>query len=430
MKIIKILFIIVIALCLLVFIGAPILLKTFGADQYLFQIANKAALSLGRSVSFENLGFGISRQGFSLDAGPLVISDDPSFTSQPFIKIDHVRVYPNLIKLVLNHEIVINSILLKSSQIHFIRNEDGVLNVRSIFQASHPNIPKNTENVSTTISIPQSFSKDKLEVNIKSLTVEDADISFIDQSQTYPKDIWLTGVEAKSDDFLLLKRSVQINGFNMHADLTRMDMKLFNGISSQIPDTSFLKNMVGIVQLNLDHVEVPTLGNANASGEIFISGVVIKDFNIIKTVFSQALGSFSGSVEGLLNGSLKDKLGPPDTNIEKAEIKFAFHDKVLDISDSTIQTNMLEFNAKGSMDEGFNLNMDTMLHVNNDISSVLVGELDGLRYLCDDSKRITIGASLSGEITHLKYKPNKDFRKKSKRFLIEEGGGILGLLFK
>ena len=91
---------------------------------------------------------------------------------------------------------------------------------------------------------------------------------------------------------------------------------------------------------------------------------------------------------------------------------------------------MLEFNAKGSMDEGFNLNMDTMLHVNNDISSVLVGELDGLRYLCDDSKRITIGASLSGEITHLKYKPNKDFRKKSKRFLIEEGGGILGLLFK
>jgi hypothetical protein len=47
----------------------------------------------------------------------------------------------------------------------------------------------------------------------------------------------------------------------------------------------------------------------------------------------------------------------------------------------------------------------------------------------DDSKRITVDASLKGVIPHLKYKPNKDFRKKSKKALIEEGGNILGILF-
>jgi len=60
----------------------------------------------------------------------------------------------------------------------------------------------------------------------------------------------------------------------------------------------------------------------------------------------------------------------------------------------------------------------------------LVNELDGLKYLCDDSKRIAIGASLKGVIPHLKYKPNKDFRKKSRKALIKEVGGILNALFR
>ena len=74
------------------------------------------------------------------------------------------------------------------------------------------------------------------------------------------------------------------------------------------------------------------------------------------------------------------------------------------------------------------MDMQTMLHLNGDISAALVNELDGLKYLMDDSKRIAIDASLKGVIPHLKYKPNKDFRKKSKKVLIEEGGNILGVL--
>ena len=74
------------------------------------------------------------------------------------------------------------------------------------------------------------------------------------------------------------------------------------------------------------------------------------------------------------------------------------------------------------MDQGLNMDMQTMLRLNNDVSAALVNEFEGLKYFMDDSKRIAIGASLKGVIPHLKYKPNKDFRKKSKKVLIEEGG--------
>jgi hypothetical protein len=122
------------------------------------------------------------------------------------------------------------------------------------------------------------------------------------------------------------------------------------------------------------------------------------------------------------------KLGAQDTVIEKAEAKFSFHDKAVFIDDSLIKTNIFELTAKGSVDQGLNMDMQTMLHLNGDVTAALVNEFDGLKYLMDDSKRIAIDASLKGVIPHLKYKPSKDFRKKSKRVLIEEGGNILGAL--
>jgi hypothetical protein len=166
------------------------------------------------------------------------------------------------------------------------------------------------------------------------------------------------------------------------------------------------------VQLNRGHLD----------GDIIITDGVIKNFNIIKTVLSHTLGAFGG-----MEGNI-DKSGTQGTVIEKAEAKFSFHDKAVFIDDSLIQANIFEFTAKGTLDQGLNMDMETMLHLNNDVSAALVNKLEALKYLYDDSKRITIDASLKGVIPHLKYKPNKDFRKKSKQAFIEGSGDILGLL--
>ena len=141
------------------------------------------------------------------------------------------------------------------------------------------------------------------------------------------------------------------------------------------------------------------------------------------------MGVWKDNIDNLLNGPLKDKFGAEDTLIKKAQVKFAYHDKTVFIDDSLVQTNIFELTAKGSMDQEFNMDMQTILHLNEDVSATLVNELGGLKYLMDDSKRIAIGASLKGVIPHLKYKPNKDFKKKSKKALMKEGGNILGVLF-
>ena len=205
-----------------------------------------------------------------------------------------------------------------------------------------------------------------------------------------PLDIWLTNINASLNDFSLSKT------FRLSFDASPL---VFKGISPGMPDSPIFKNIRGVVQLNTGRLE----------GDIIITDGVIKNFNIIKIVLSHTLGVFGG-----MEGNI-DKLGAQDTVIEKAEAEFSFHDKTVFIDDFLIKTNIFEFTAKGSVDQGLNMDMQTMLHLNGDVSAALVNEFDGLKYLMDDSKRIAIDASLKGVIPHLKYKPNKDFRKKSKK---------------
>ena len=79
--------------------------------------------------------------------------------------------------------------------------------------------------------------------DIKSIRIQDASISFIDQSQSMPLDIWLTNINGNINDFSmsqpfrlsldaslysnvpnvpldLSKRSVQISDLKLHMDLS------------------------------------------------------------------------------------------------------------------------------------------------------------------------------------------------------------------
>ena len=162
------------------------------------------------------------------------------------------------------------------------------------------------------------------------------------------------------------------------------------------------------------------MGTSSSQTELSRILISLKQFCPIHWGF---LGVFGG-----YDHLKRNKLGAQDIAIEKAEAKFSLHDKIFFIDDFLIKTNIFELTAKGSVDQGLNMDMQTMLHLNRDVSAALVNEFEGLKYLMDDSKRIAIDAGLKGVIPHLKYKPNKDFRKKSKKVLMEEGGNILGVL--
>jgi len=402
MKIIKIIFFSFLALSLIVCTGIFIFSETFDTDQYLAQITKKASLALGRPVAIGHLGLGFSSRGITLDAGPLTIADDAAFTTQPFIKVDRVRISLDLRPLILRHEIHITDILFQSPQIHFIRSREGNINgpiqppgltnstpgvgVVKINMSNATTGALGKEKASAFLATKQSFD------TIKSIKIQDGSISFIDQSQGMPLDIWLSNINAS------LSKTLRLS-FNASP-------LVFKGTSPGMPDSPIFKNIAGVVQLNTAHLE----------GNIAITDGVIKNFNIIKTVLSHTPGVF-GEMDGVI-----DKLGAGanDTIIDKVQAQFSLHDKTVFIDDSLIKTNIFEFTAKGSVDNGLNMDMQTMLHLNADVSAALVNELEGLKFLCDDSKRITIDAGFKGVFPHLKYKLNKDFRKKSKNALFRQ----------
>ena len=429
MKIIRIIFFSLLALSLIISAGIFILFQTFNTDQFLPKFTQKASFALGRPVSIGQVGLGLSSQGITLDIGPVIIADDEDFTSQPFIKIDRIRIVPDLKSLILQRQIIIRNILLQSPQIHFIRSEEGSMNIHSLAHAS----VNETEPVSDSpqgeaitegtmdnrgrrpiiFKISNENNRALSPIIIKSIIIRNASISFIDQSATYPMDIWLTHIKARFDDLSLdlSKRSFHLALLGIHADLSRLDIK---NISPDMPGSEVLRNIAGVVQLNLSRLDLDASSGLTSEGGINITNGAIKNFNIIKTILSQTLGVF-GDIDGLLNGSLKSTLGANDTNLQNASVRFSLHDKAVFIDDLTLATNIFELTAHGSVDQGLNVDMQTMLHLNTDISTALINEIDGLKFLCDDSHRIAIDADLKGTYLHLKYKPNKDFRKKSKK---------------
>ena len=352
MKIIRIILLSLLALGLIACTGFFIFFQTFDTDQYLSQITRKASLALGRPVSVGHMGLGWSLRGITLDAGPLTIADDPGFTTQPFIKADRVRIILDLRSLILSRKIHITGILLQSPQIHFIRSMQGTLNIQSIGKLSQSfgNIPEVKAkqakqsfpwNMARPPSAPLSFwrafpGNDAI-MDVKSIKIQDAAISFIDQSEAAPLDIWLNAVNASLNDFSLSKpfpisldacfyshasnmhadthvfldlpkRSVTIRDLRFVADLSGLDIDGLKDISPEEKISSFFKNIAGVVHLNMANLNIGPSEGLAANGDINITGGVIKNFNIIKILFSHTLGVFGdmeGNFDNLFNGQLE-----------------------------------------------------------------------------------------------------------------------------
>ena len=149
MKIIRIIIIVFIVLSFIVSAGIFTFFRIFDNSHYLSQITQKASLVLGQQISIGHVGLGLSLKGITLDVWPLIFSDDASFSTQPFIKVDRVRLSLDLKTLVLQKKIHITDILFQSPKIHLIRSMEGDINIRSIFQGGqfvyrHPDPPIKT----------------------------------------------------------------------------------------------------------------------------------------------------------------------------------------------------------------------------------------------------------------------------------------------
>ncbi len=348
--------------------------KTSDLDAYVPALNKKFSKVLGRKVALGHLSLGLSLHGLALNAGPCVITDDPSFTLQPFMTIARVSTSLSLMSFILRREIRIYDILLLAPQVHMIRSQDGTFNVQSLgfhgpaavsSGAGPPAVP--------AAAVPPAAlphpARPPSPVVIDSIyiKVRDASVSWIDLAQNIPTDVWLS---------------------NINADLSGL---------------SFAKNPDGSKAVQL------------REGRLVMTDNVIKNFNVIDVIMSRAFG-VTGGLDSFI-----DKDSIHDTIIGRAQAQFAYHDQKLDISHALVKTNVFELSAQGSVDlKGMGVDLQTLLHVNPDISASLVNAFGALRILCDESGRITIDAGLKGNYPRIKYKPSKDFRKKSRNALFRQ----------
>jgi hypothetical protein len=474
MKIIRIILLVLLALGLIAGTVLFIFFQTYDPDRYLPILTSKVSAYAGRPVSIGYVGPGLSWRGLSLDAGPVVVADNPAFTLQPFIEIDRIRMIPDWGALILRREIHFSRVFLESPQIHFIRSREGKINAESLARTG----PQNSGALLPDTAATTAAALDRTGVpiarqagggnnrkyslgpfDIKVIKIHDGAISFINQNQSAPLDIWLRNINGKIIGFSLdqpftfywnacfysaqpnihagaqvtpdkNKRSVVFHGLDLEADLTRPDMDDLAGVSSLENVRSVFRDFLGVVQLDMSNFGLAAAKPIEAQGEINVTGGVIKNFNIMKMLLSRLPAAFGGkgNFGNLFNGPVKDKVQAENTVLEKAHAVFSIQDDTINISDSAVQTGFCEFTAKGSVGRGLNTDIRTVVHLSSDVSTALVQEFPGFKSLCDDSGRLAISAGLTGVFPHLKYKPDKDFRKKSREALWQEGGNILAVM--
>lgn len=359
MKILKFVFFVFLAFSLVVSASILIFLQVFNFDKYLPQITKKASNVLSRQVKIGHLGLGFSWHGLSLDAGPVAVVDDANFTNQPVVEINKVCVFIDLKSLVFQHGIHIEEIVLEYPRLHLIRSYDGNLNIRSFGQSNQMPIRSIVVPVITreTKQAPAGRIRGEIKTNdffdnIKTIEFHDAAISYIDQNPDMPLDFWLR-------DF-----NVEVNRLSLSNPL---------------------------------------------KGSIMVTGVLIKDYNIVKIILSHLPVVIGGM------GNYIDQVSSRDTIINKAELDFSMRNQSFMIENLLLKTNILEFTASGSVNPGLDVDLQTILHLNQGVTAMILKQFEGLKYLCDDQNRITIQAGLNGIYPDLKYKPNKEFRKKSKK---------------
>lgn len=127
-------------------------------------IEQKASEALGRKVSVGNLSLSIL--GGSLGMDDLSISDDPKFSSGPFLTAKEVKVGVELMPLIFSQQVNVTEISIVNPQVVMLKDPSGKWNFSSIGGSSTPSEKK-----------PDTSSSSAQSVSIKKLSLEDGQIT-------------------------------------------------------------------------------------------------------------------------------------------------------------------------------------------------------------------------------------------------------------
>lgn len=133
MKIFKRIALIVFIFFVLTVVGVWIAVKTFNVNKYVPQITASVSQTLGRSLEIGVADVDISfRKGAFLRIEHVSLSDDPSFSTEPFFVVNEVFLGVDLMALVTQRQLLVSSVEIMGPRFNVIRNKEGEFNFTSL----------------------------------------------------------------------------------------------------------------------------------------------------------------------------------------------------------------------------------------------------------------------------------------------------------
>ena len=131
------------AIVLIVILAVLVLVPFFvNADAFRPVIQQKASSALGRQVTLGHLS--LSLLSGSLEANDIAISDDPAFSTTPFVSAQKLAIGIQVLPLLLHRQIRVTSFVLDSPSIQLIHAANGKWNFSSLAGASRTPSQQNT----------------------------------------------------------------------------------------------------------------------------------------------------------------------------------------------------------------------------------------------------------------------------------------------
>ncbi len=201
MKTIKLMIKIVLVVCIILFLGFFIFLKTVDLNRFKAQITQQASKAIGRDVEMKHVSFDFSViHGITLHISGLSIMDSPEFSSAPMLYIDSSHLDVDALSFLLKRQVLISKVEFNSLNINLIRSSDGKINFQALGQKTTSPSEENKAEEAPSSNTSSSKEDDVRdfdfgELLIRSARITDGTFIFTDHMATPVTMIPITHIE-------------------------------------------------------------------------------------------------------------------------------------------------------------------------------------------------------------------------------------------
>jgi AsmA protein len=244
-------------------------------------IEQKATQALGRKVSVGNLSLSIFRGSLGMD--DLSISDDPKFSSGPFLTAKEVRVGVELMPLIFSKELNVTDVSIVNPQVTLLKDPSGRWNFSSI-GGNNPSAPPAQK-------APPTGGKSAQAVSIQKLSLEDGQITLGNtnsQKRSVYTNVDLTASDVAMTNSFPVTFSMNLPGSGVmkidgkmgpvdqtNAAFTPQNVAL-NVKNLDLAKTGFLDPSLGLAGLvDMDATLVSQSGKMNTKGKLTLTKAVL-----------------------------------------------------------------------------------------------------------------------------------------------------------